>query len=70
MSSNNFFIQIIKFYQIFISPLLGKRCRFYPSCSEYTYLAIEKYGTKKGLWRGTKRILKCNQWFQGGIDLP
>jgi putative membrane protein insertion efficiency factor len=63
-------LNIVKFYQIFISPVLGKNCRFYPSCSEYAYLTIEKYGIKKGLWLGIKRILKCNQWFQGGVDLP
>lgn len=65
-----FILNIVKFYQIIISPVLGKNCRFYPSCSEYTYLTIEKYGIKKGLWLGIKRILKCNQWFQGGVDLP
>ncbi len=65
-----FVLNIAKFYQIFISPVLGKNCRFYPSCSEYTYLTIEKYGIKKGLWLGIKRIFKCNQWFQGGVDLP
>jgi putative membrane protein insertion efficiency factor len=63
-------LNIAKFYQIIISPVLGKNCRFYPSCSKYTYLTIEKYGIKKGLWLGIKRILKCNQWFQGGVDLP
>jgi len=50
-------LKIIRFYQIFISPSLGKHCRFYPSCSRYSYLSIKKYGIIKGLWKGFKRIL-------------
>ena len=65
-----FFLKSIKFYQIFISPNLGKNCRYYPSCSSYCYLAIEKYGLTKGLLKGIKRILKCHPSSQGGIDLP
>ena len=62
--------KLIKFYQITISPLLGNCCRLSPSCSEYCCLAIEKYGARKGLWLGIKRILKCNPWSKGGIDKP
>jgi len=64
------FIILIKFYQIFISPLLGERCRFYPSCSEYTSQALKKYGLLLGSWKGVKRILKCHPWNPGGVDLP
>lgn len=60
----------IKFYMVSISPLLGKNCRFYPSCSNYTYQAIEKYGVIKGIFKGTKRILKCHPFNKGGVDLP
>ncbi len=63
-------LEIIKFYQIFISPIFGKRCRFYPSCSEYTYLTIKKYGLLIGAKKGIKRILKCHPWNPGGVDLP
>jgi len=63
----NFFI---KFYQEFISPSFGTNCRFHPSCSEYCRQTIEKYGLVKGIWLGMRRIIKCNPWFQGGIDLP
>lgn len=63
-------LKIIKFYQNFISPFLNKNCRFYPSCSTYTFLAIEKYGTIKGLFRSLKRLLRCNPWCQGGVDFP
>ena len=63
-------LKLIKIYQIFISPLLGPCCRFYPSCSEYTYLAVKKYGVFWGCWKGIKRILRCHPKSPGGIDLP
>jgi len=62
--------KFIKFYQILISPVLGRHCRFEPSCSEYCYLAIERYGAWKGLGRGIKRITRCHPWNKGGLDLP
>jgi uncharacterized protein len=46
----------------------GHNCRFVPSCSEYTYKAVEKYGVIIGLWKGTKRVTKCNPLFKGGVD--
>ncbi len=61
---------IINFYKGFISPVLGSNCRFYPSCSSYAHQAVEKYGTLKGLQKGFLRILKCNPFNKGGIDLP
>jgi len=63
-------LKIIKFYQRFISPLLPKYCRFYPSCSEYYYLSVKKYGAFKGSWQGIKRILRCHPLNPGGIDIP
>jgi len=59
---------LIKMYKRFISPMLGNNCRFYPTCSTYTYHAIEKHGIIKGGYLGTKRILKCNPFFEGGLD--
>ena len=53
-------ILIIKFYKYFISPLLGNRCRFFPTCSEYFIEALKTQGLKKGFILGTKRILKCH----------
>ena len=53
-------INIIKIYQYFISPLLGDRCRFLPTCSEYFIEAFKTYGLIKGLKLGSKRILKCH----------
>jgi len=63
-------LKIILFYQNFISPFLGKNCRFYPTCSEYTRQTIEKYGLLKGFLKGLKRILKCHPYHRGGVDLP
>jgi len=65
-----FLLKLIKFYQFFLSPLLGKNCRFYPCCSSYFYLALKKYGVLKGGLKGIKRILKCHPWCEGGVDFP
>ncbi len=65
-----FSLKTIKFYQKFISPSLGNHCRFYPSCSQYCRLAIRKHGIGKGIFLGMKRILRCQPWNQGGVDLP
>ena len=59
---------LISLYQKHISGLFGKKCRFYPTCSEYTKQAIDKYGIIKGSLKGIKRILKCNPCHHGGID--
>ena len=62
---------LINFYKKFISPILsffGIHCKYYPTCSEYTKQAIEKYGVIKGCMLGTKRILKCNPFSKGGYD--
>ncbi|MCB9481914.1 MAG: membrane protein insertion efficiency factor YidD [Desulfobacteraceae bacterium] len=63
-----FFLLLIRFYQLAISPYLGNNCRFYPTCSAYSYQAIEKYGIFKGLFLSIKRILKCNPFHPGGYD--
>ncbi len=59
---------VIRFYQRFISPLLGSNCRFYPTCSQYALEAIEKYGFFKGSWLALKRILRCHPFHPGGYD--
>jgi len=59
---------IIRLYQRFISPLKGQTCRFYPSCSEYSVQALQKYGLAKGSWKAIKRILKCHPFHPGGHD--
>lgn len=65
-----FFLKTIYFYRKKISPLLPNVCRFYPSCSEYWILAINKHGLLKGAVLGIKRISKCHPFNPGGIDLP
>lgn len=62
------FIYLIEKYQKCISPALGNNCKYYPSCSEYTKQAIEKYGTLKGSFLGIWRILRCNPFSKGGYD--
>ncbi|MDJ0828512.1 MAG: membrane protein insertion efficiency factor YidD [Desulfobacterales bacterium] len=62
------FLLIIKSYQFFISPLLGPACRFYPSCSEYAYQAVNKHGPLKGMWLSILRILRCHPFHPGGVD--
>ncbi len=61
-------IKIIRFYQILVSPFLGKNCRFLPTCSHYTIEAIEKHGALKGGWLAIKRISKCHPWGKSGFD--
>lgn len=60
---------IIKLYKKIISPLLPNACRFYPTCSEYTYTAIERFGVIKGSFLGAKRLVKCQPFCSGGVDL-
>ena len=61
-------IGIIRLYQYGISPLLGPRCRFWPSCSNYAIDALRLHGPFKGSWLALRRILKCHPWHAGGID--
>jgi hypothetical protein len=62
------FLQLIRFYQRFISPLLPPSCIYTPSCSKYAYQAIEKYGALRGTYLGIRRILRCHPWAIGGHD--
>ena len=61
---------LIKFYQKYISAALGPRCRFYPTCSEYTKVCLEKYDTVVALSKSTRRIASCHPFHPGGVDLP
>ncbi|MDR2092747.1 MAG: membrane protein insertion efficiency factor YidD [Azoarcus sp.] len=63
-----FLLALIRGYQLGISPLLGPRCRFYPSCSDYAREAIALHGVRKGGWLALTRILRCHPWHPGGVD--
>ena len=62
------FIVLVKFYQIFISPIFPSSCRYTPTCSNYTIEALKKHGLIKGGWLSIKRILSCNPWGGSGHD--
>ncbi|MFO7841591.1 MAG: membrane protein insertion efficiency factor YidD [Fidelibacterota bacterium] len=66
--SKKIFLSLIRFYQRAVSPYLGRSCRFYPSCSQYTYEAVNRHGAFKGFRFGLKRILKCHPFHPGGYD--
>jgi putative membrane protein insertion efficiency factor len=59
---------LIRAYQLVLSPLLGPRCRFYPSCSHYAIEAIESHGALRGSWMSAKRICRCHPFNAGGFD--
>lgn len=62
------FIVLIRFYQRFISPLFPSTCRYQPSCSHYSIMALRAHGLIKGGWLAIKRILRCNPWGGSGYD--
>ena len=63
-----FLLALIRLYQVALSPLLGGACRYYPSCSQYTYEAVRRYGWLRGSWMGIKRIGRCHPFARGGFD--
>ncbi|MBU4210058.1 membrane protein insertion efficiency factor YidD [Patescibacteria group bacterium] len=58
-------LKLLVFYKKYVSR--GSHCRFYPTCSQYTYKSIEKYGVVKGGWMGVKRVMKCNPFYKSKI---
>ena len=62
------FIIVIKLYQWIISPWLGSKCRYTPTCSHYAVIALKKYGPVKGVWLTIKRISRCHPWGGHGYD--
>lgn len=61
-------IGLIHLYRWLISPLLGPRCRFYPSCSEYALTALKHHGAGHGSWLTIKRLVRCHPGCEGGFD--
>jgi len=58
----------IRTYQLLLSPLVGERCKYYPSCSEYAVQAVRRFGILRGLVLAGWRLLRCNPWSSGGYD--
>ncbi len=58
----------VRFYRLFISPLIPSSCRYTPTCSEYAVQAVQKHGPVKGTWLAIKRILRCHPWGGHGYD--
>ena len=63
-------IAAVRVYQWTLSPLIGRQCRFEPTCSNYFIGAVRKYGAVRGAWRGVKRVGRCHPFHPGGVDLP
>lgn len=61
-------LQLIRLYQLVLSPLLGNRCRFYPTCSAYAMEAVERHGVWRGLGLAVRRLSRCHPWHAGGVD--
>jgi uncharacterized protein len=68
LAPRKIFLWAIRGYQLAISPMLGPRCRFYPSCSCYAHTAIERFGVLRGFWLGLRRLLRCHPFAEGGYD--
>ncbi|CCD41065.1 Protein YidD [Candidatus Paraburkholderia kirkii UZHbot1] len=62
-------IALLRFYKLVVSPLLGNRCRFYPSCSDYAREAIQYHGAAHGTYLAVKRLCRCHPLSAGGVDL-
>jgi len=59
---------LLRFYKKYVSLAMPPSCRFTPTCSEYAYEAIERYGVIKGGWMGVRRLARCHPWNAGGHD--
>ncbi|HET8978936.1 MAG TPA: membrane protein insertion efficiency factor YidD [Solirubrobacteraceae bacterium] len=62
------FVLPIRAYQLLLSPMVGERCKYYPSCSEYAVQAVTRFGILRGLVLAGWRLLRCNPWSHGGFD--
>jgi uncharacterized protein len=61
-------VALLNIYRKFVSPMLGARCRFYPSCSAYALEAVQLHGALKGSWLAIRRLSRCHPFHAGGID--
>ena len=65
---SNIILFALRIYKRWISPALPSACRFYPTCSEYVMEAVERHGAARGIWLGTRRLLRCHPFHAGGCD--
>ena len=61
-------VGLVRVYQMFISPLTPPSCRYYPSCSSYAVVALQRHGLLRGGWLAARRLARCHPWTPGGID--
>ncbi len=61
-------LAVIRCYRYAVSPFLGQRCRFYPTCSEYALTSVERFGVLRGTWMAVKRVGRCHPFHAGGFD--
>ncbi len=61
-------VALIQAYRYALSPMLGRHCRFYPSCSEYAVEALRRHGALRGSWLAARRLARCHPWHPGGFD--
>jgi uncharacterized protein len=69
-SAQRIAIAPIRAYQHVVSPLLGRRCKYHPTCSEYAVGAVRQFGVVRGVILAGWRLLRCNPWSSGGVDYP
>lgn len=61
-------VALIQAYRYTLSPMLGRNCRFFPSCSEYALDALRRHGAVRGTWLAMRRVARCHPWHPGGFD--
>ena len=61
-------VGLIRLYQTFVSPLTPPSCRYYPSCSSYAVVALQRHGLVRGGWLAVRRLARCHPWTPGGVD--
>jgi hypothetical protein len=61
-------VWLLRGYQLLVSPMLGQKCRFYPTCSNYAIEALKVHGAARGSWLALRRVCRCHPWHEGGVD--
>lgn len=61
-------VWLLRGYQLLVSPMLGQKCRFYPTCSNYAIEALKVHGAARGSWLALRRVCRCHPWNDGGVD--